>query len=125
MFSKNRDRLLEHEVMETGAGGRNAQANWKGKARSNDTHASTTDPDARQYRNSKAAPALMAYQGHVLMENRSGLVMGAVVTHADGYGERAAAVAMLRTVPGSGTRTVGATRRTTRRTSLRRAAARA
>jgi transposase len=133
VFSKNRDRLLEHAVVEafftevmqladvkgllskehfsvdgtliqawasqksfrpkdgsddqTPSGpGRNAQADWKGKLRTNDTH----------------------YQGHVLMENRSGLVVGAVVTHADGKGERAAALAMLDTVPGKQPRTVGA-----------------
>lgn len=88
--------------------GRNAQANWKGTRRSNDTHASTTDPDARQYRKSQNTGAIMAYQGHVLMENRSGLVVGAVVTHADGFGERAAALAMLDAVPASRPRTVGA-----------------
>lgn len=88
--------------------GRNAQADWKGKTRSNDTHESTTDPDARLYRKGMNTAAVLAYQGHVLMENRSGLVVSAMTTHADGYGERVAAQAMLRTVPGAGTRTVGA-----------------
>jgi IS5 family transposase len=50
----------------------------------------------------------MAFQGHVLMENRSGLVVGAVVTHADGMGERAAALAMLDTVPGTHPKTLAA-----------------
>lgn len=142
VFSKNRDRLIDHEVIETffaqvmaraqaagllsgehfsvdgtliqawashksfrpregddndrpGDSGRNVQANWKGRKRSNDTHASTTDPDARLYRKSSNTAAVLAYQGHVLMENRSGLVVQACVTHADGYGERAAALAML------------------------------
>jgi hypothetical protein len=81
-----------------GHGGRNAQANWKGKPRSNDTHASTTDPDARLFRKSQNTAAVMAFQGHVLMENRTGLVVGAVVTHADGMDERAAALAMLDTL---------------------------
>jgi transposase len=89
-------------------GGRNAQANWKGKPRSNDTHASTTDPDARLFRKSHNTAAVMAFQGHVLMENRSGLVVAAVVTHADGMGERAAALAMLDALPGKQARTLGA-----------------
>jgi predicted DNA-binding mobile mystery protein A len=70
-------------------GGRNAQADWKGRPRSNDTHASTTDPDARLYRKSNNTASILCYQGHALMENRHGLVVGAVVTHADGTGERA------------------------------------
>jgi IS5 family transposase len=92
-----------------GAGaGRNAQADWHGKPRSNATHASTTDPDSRLFRKNQNAAAILAYQGHVLMEHRSGLVVGAVVTHADGYGERAAALAMLDTLPGKRARTVAA-----------------
>lgn len=89
-------------------GGRNAQADWKGRPRSNDTHESTTDPDARLYRKSNNTASILCYQGHALMENRHGLVVGAVVTHADGTGERAAALAMLDTVPGSHAKTVGA-----------------
>ncbi|MEZ5614400.1 MAG: IS5 family transposase [Rhodocyclaceae bacterium] len=88
-------------------GGRNAQADWKGRPRSNDTHASTTDPDARLYRKSNNTASILCYQGHALMENRHGLVVGAVVTHADGTGERAAALTMLDTVPGNHA-TVGA-----------------
>lgn len=91
-----------------GGGGRNAQANWKGKPRSSDTHASTTDPDARLFSKSHNTAAVLSYQGHVLMENRSGLVVSAVVTHADGTGERAAALSMLDAVPGSRRKTVGA-----------------
>src|SRR5918911_748492 len=117
VFSKNRDRLLEHAVVERfftevmrladqrkllskehfsvdgtliqawashksfvpkddddpsagGAGGRNQEADWRGKPRSNETHASTTDPDARLFRKSKSQAAILAYEGHVLMENR-------------------------------------------------------
>lgn len=91
-----------------GDGGRNAQADWKGKSRSNDTHASRTDPDARLYRKSSNTAAILCYQGHVLMENRHGLVVSAVVTHDDGLGERAAALSMLDTVPGSQPKSVGA-----------------
>ena len=89
-------------------GGRNAQADWKGRPRSNDTHESTTDPDARLYRKSNNTASILCYQGHALMENRHGLVVGAVVTHADGTGERAAALSMLDTVPGNHAKTVGA-----------------
>src|SRR5487761_2595609 len=141
VFSKNRDRLLENEVIESfftevmtladkagllskehfsvdgtliqawagqksfrpkdgsddqtpNGGGRNAQADWKGKPRSNDTHASTTDADARLFRKSNNTASILCYQGHVLMENRTGLVVGAL--------------AMLDTVPGSQPKTIGA-----------------
>lgn len=91
-----------------GTTGRNQERDWKGRPRNNDTHASTTDPDARLFRKGDSQATMMAYQGHVLMENRSGLVVVAVVTHADGYGERAAALAMLDTVPGSHRKTLAA-----------------
>jgi hypothetical protein len=91
-----------------GGGGRNAQADWKGQTRSNDTHASTTDPDARTFRKRHNTASILCYQGHVLMENRNGLVVSAVVTHADGFGERRAALAMLDAVPDPGRRSVGA-----------------
>lgn len=91
-----------------GSGGRNALSDWKGKPRSNDTHASTTDPDARLFRKSKNTAAILAFQGHVLMEHRSGLVVSAVVTHADGFGERQAALTMLDTVPGAHRKTLAA-----------------
>jgi transposase len=155
VFSKNRDRLLENDIVESfftevmtlaeqrgllskehfsvdgtliqawasqksfrakdGAdddtpqgGGRNAQVDWKGKPRSNDTHASSTDPDARLYKKSDKTPAILCYQGHVLMEHRSGLVVGAVVSHADGTAERSNALRLLDCVPGSHAKTVGA-----------------
>ena len=88
--------------------GRNAQADWKGQTRSNDTHASTTDPDARTYRKSHNTASILCYQGHVLMENRNGLVVSAVVTHADGYGERRAALVMLDALRSTGRRSVAA-----------------
>ena len=91
-----------------GGGGRNAQADWKGQPRSNDTHASTTDPDARTFRKSHNTASILCYQGHVLMENRNGLVVSAVVTHADGFGERRAALAMLDAASDPGRRSVGA-----------------
>jgi transposase len=87
--------------------GRNAQADWKGKKRSNDTHESSTDPDARLFRKSHNAASILCYQGHILMENRSGLVVSAVVTHAGGTGERAAALAMLDALPAKGPKSLG------------------
>jgi transposase len=155
VFSKNRDRLMEHAVVEAffaevmrlaeakgllskehfsvdgtliqawashksfrpkdgpndqtpWGPGRNAQADWKGKARTNDTHESSTDPDARLFRKSHNTASILCYQGHVLMENRSGLVVSAVVTHADGTGERAAALAMLDAVGGKQAKSLGA-----------------
>jgi transposase len=155
VFSKNRDRLMEHAVVEaffsevmrladangllskehfsvdgtliqawashksfrpkdgsddqTPSGpGRNAQADWKGKARTNDTHQSRTDPDARLFRKSRNTASILCYQGHVLMENRSGLVVSAVVTHAGGSGERVAALAMLDAIGSSQAKSLGA-----------------
>jgi len=153
VFSKNRDRLLEHQVIEAffteimqladakgllskehfsvdgtliqawashksfkpkqggddgpAGPGRNAEVSWKGKPRANDTHESTTDPDARLFRKSDNTGAILCYQGHVLMENRSGLVVGALVTQADGKAERDAAIALLERVPGTARKSVG------------------
>ncbi|WP_376100828.1 IS5 family transposase (plasmid) [Roseomonas sp. CCTCC AB2023176] len=78
-----------------GGSGRNADADWRGQKRSNETHASTTDPDARLARKADGQSSLMAYAGHVLMENRSGLVRLALATRASGTAEREAALAML------------------------------
>jgi len=69
---------------------------FRGEARKNDTHASTSDPDARLYRRSKQAESRLAYLAHALIENRHGLIVDALVTHADGYAERDAAVRMVR-----------------------------
>lgn len=70
--------------------------NFRGQTRSNDTHASTTDPEARLYRKSRGTEAKLAYLGHVLMDNRHGLVVQARATQATGTAERDAALAMLR-----------------------------
>jgi transposase len=75
--------------------GRNAGRNFHGETRSNDTHASTTDPEARMYRKGNGVPAKLCFMGHVLMENRSGLVVDARVTEASGTAERDTALAML------------------------------
>src|SRR5713226_2052721 len=70
---------------------------FRGQDRTNDTHASTTDPDARLYRKSNNAEARLAYLGHLLMENRHGLIVDAQATVADGFAEREAATTMLST----------------------------
>ena len=78
----------------------NPTVNFRGERRKNDTHQSTTDPDARLYKKGVGRPAQLAYLGHVLMENRSGLVVDTRVTPADGYGERDAALVMIADRPG-------------------------
>jgi transposase len=84
---------------------------FHGQARKNDTHASKTDPDARLYRKSKGAESRLAYLGHLLIENRHGLIADAMATMADGYAEREAATLMVgaqwQRAPGR-RRTVGA-----------------
>ena len=76
-------------------GGRNAETNFRGEKRSNATHASTTDPDARLYRKGSGKEAKLCFIGHGLMENRSGLLVAACLTRADGRAERVAALAMI------------------------------
>jgi transposase len=152
-FSKNRERLLDHAVIEAffaevmaqaekagllsdehfsvdgtlikawashksfqpkdgppsdGGPGRNAEGDWRGKARSNDTHESTTDPEARLHRKSNGSEAILCYQGHVLIENANGLVVNTRASLASGFGERENALAMLAELPGTKARTVGA-----------------
>ena len=137
VFSKNRERLIEHEavvaffnevlkqadkkkwlskehfsvdgtliqawaghksfVPKDGGGdadGGGGGGDFRGKPRSNETHESSTDPDSRLYRKGKTASELR-FMGHTLMENRNGLVVGAMVTQADGYAEREAAKTMI------------------------------
>jgi transposase len=77
-------------------GGRNAEVNFRGEVRSNATHASTTDPDAKLYRKGAGKEAKLCFMGHALMENRSGLLVGACLTRADGHAERVAALAMIK-----------------------------
>ena len=76
-------------------GGRNREADFHGQKRSNDTHASTTDPDARLYRKGPGKEAKLCFMGHALMENRNGLVIEACLTPADGHAERIAALHMI------------------------------
>ena len=67
--------------------GRNVEVAWHGQKRSNDTHASTTDPEARLYRKSNNTAATLCYAGHLLIEHRSALIVDAELTTADGYAE--------------------------------------
>jgi len=91
---------------------RNVEVNFRGEKRSNATHVSVTDPDARLYKKAPGAAAMLCFMGHTLMENRNGLIVQAELTHADGHGERKAALEMInRHSPGSTRRlTLGADR---------------
>ena len=81
---------------------RNAEVDFRGGRRSNATHASTTDPDARLYKKSPGTGAMLCFIGHALMENRSGLIVQGDLTEADGHAERRAALDMVhRHSPGS------------------------
>jgi len=75
--------------------GRNGERNFRGEKRSNETHASTTDPDARLYRKGYGRESVLCYMGHALMENRNGLAVAGTVTHATGMAEREAALALI------------------------------
>ena len=90
-----------------GPGGRNAEVDFKGEKRSNATHASTTDPEAKLYRKSDAAPAILGYLAHGLMENRSGLIVDVETTPATGTAERDAAITMLSRTVRKSNATVG------------------
>jgi len=76
-------------------GGRNKEVNFHGEKRSNETHASTTDPEARLYRKGPGKEAKLCFMGHALMENRHGLFVDACLTQADGHAERIAALHMI------------------------------
>jgi transposase len=76
-------------------GGRNAEVDFKGQTRSNETHASTTDPEARLYRKGPGREAKLCFIGHALMENHSALILDTCLTSADGHAERIAALAMI------------------------------
>lgn len=135
VFSKNRDRMIEHDVVielfnktvemaqakgllsgehfsvdgtqiKAWAGHKSVRRkdrsdddrppeDWRGDKRSNETHESTTDPDSQLYRKSNAAPALPSFLGHVVTDNRHGLVVNVQATQANGTAEREAAAVML------------------------------
>jgi transposase len=76
-------------------GGDDEPGQFRGQKRSNETHASKTDPDAKLYRKGNGQEAKLGYLGHVLMENRHGFIVNAMLTQADGRAERDAALLML------------------------------
>jgi transposase len=80
-------------------GGRNVEVDFRGQPRSNQTHRSTTDPEALLARKSNHTAARLCYAGHLLMENRNALIIDAELTQADGYAERATALEMLARLP--------------------------
>ena len=89
-------------------GGSNPAVSFRGQRRTNATHQSTTDPDARFYKKARGREPRLGYLGHVLMEHRSGLIVDATVTPAEGHGERDAALVVIQRVPGRQRITVAA-----------------
>jgi transposase len=90
-----------------GGGGRNPEVDFHGQRRLNQTHASTTDPEARLFKKGKGKEAKLCFMGHVLMENRHGLVVSPRLTAATGTAEREAAEDMVGALPGRRRITVG------------------
>src|SRR5450631_690676 len=83
------------------------EVDFHGEKRKNQTHASTTDPDARLFRKSKGSEAKLNYMGQVLMENRNGLLVQTFLTEATGRAERDAAMLMAEAIPPGKRVTVG------------------
>jgi transposase len=88
--------------------GRNAERNFHGERRTNETHQSTTDPEARLYKKGNGQPARLCYIGHALMENRHGLAVAGKVSQATGTAEREAALRLVDRRPGRRRITLGA-----------------
>ena len=96
---------------DAGVGGRDASVDWRGERRTNATHRSTTDPEARLARKGNGKESHLCHTGHLIMQNRSGLCMAIAVDGFDGHAERRNALRMLRHVErrhGLVPRTVGA-----------------
>jgi transposase len=89
-------------------GGRNAEVDFRGEKRCNDTHESYTDPDCRVYKKGEGQQAKLCYLGHLMMENRNGFVVEGQVTPASGSAEREAAAEMVEALPGDRRKTLGA-----------------
>ena len=89
------------------APGRNGERDFHGEQRTNDTHASTTDPEARLLRKGKGKEAKLSFLGHLLMENRNGLIVAGRVSEASGTAERDEGQAMVAAIPGRHRITVG------------------
>jgi transposase len=88
--------------------GRNTMVDFRGESRSNETHESKTDPDARLARKGNGKEAKLSYAGHLMTENRHGLIVDAELTKATGTAERDAALTMISRLPGVDRKTVGA-----------------
>lgn len=93
---------------DTPTASRNPSVDFHGERRTNDTHASTTDPEARLARKGPGQPATLSVVGHVLMENRNGLVVDGTLTQASGHAEVEAALTLLADLPVGKRLTVGA-----------------
>jgi len=89
---------------DTPPGGRNAERDFRSQKRSNETHASTTDPDAKLYRKGNGQSSRLCFMGHLMMEHRSALIVDAALSRAGGTAEREAALAMLERRPRRGKR---------------------
>jgi DDE family transposase len=83
------------------------ERDFRGEKRSNETHASTTDPDARLFKKAAGQASRLCHMGHALMENRNGLVVDATLTTATGMAEREAAITMVKDLPAGGRITLG------------------
>jgi transposase len=90
-----------------GGAGRNPEVDFHGEKRLNQTHASTTDPEARLFRKGKGKEAKLCFMGHVLMENRHGLIISPRLTAATGTAERDTAAGLVEEIPGRHRITVG------------------
>jgi transposase len=88
--------------------GRNGARDFRGEKRTNETHASTTDPEAKLFKKGPGQQARMAFMGHLLMENRNGLVVGVRLTQATGTAERDPAAALIAALPRRRRITIGA-----------------
>lgn len=89
-------------------GGSNPSVDFRGTRRTNETHESTTDPDARLYKKASGTASRLCFMKHALMENRNGLLVDVRTTRADGTAERRAAIDMIDDIPGVHRITVGA-----------------
>jgi transposase len=95
------------DVSPSKGGGRNPEVDFHGEKRLNQTHTSTTDPEARLFRKGKGKEAKLCFMGHVLMENRHGLIISPQLTAATGTAEREVAVSLVENIPGRHRITVG------------------
>src|ERR1039457_2324887 len=98
-----------HKSFKPKDGGDDSGGDFRGQTRRNDTHQSTTDPEAKLYRKGHGQESRLAYLGHVMMDNRHGIAVDTLLTEANGRAEREAALAMAAHLPGRNKRvTLGA-----------------